>query len=104
MLNRGFNKTTEFTKKQVGVLYKLAKNKDLKIEKWVMKDFYNLADYYSYDSNGCVEKRERRILSILDNVFSNNLETAQEQIDDYTETTFEHLTRKRQQNADRNYI
>lgn len=104
MLNRGFNKITEFTKKQIGVLYRLAKNKDLKIEKWVMEDFYNLANYYSYDSNGSVEKRERRILLILNNVFSNNLETAQEQINDYTETTFKTLTKARQQDADRNYI
>lgn len=104
MLQKGFNKATEFTKKQIGVLYRLAKNKDLKIEKWVMEDFYNLANYYSYDSNGSVEKRERRILLILNNVFSNNLETAQEQINDYTETTFETLTREKQKNADRHYI
>mgnify|MGYP000889561999 CR=1 FL=1 len=104
MLNRGFNKITEFTKKQIGVLYRLAKNKDLKIEKWVMEDFYNLADYYGYDDNGSVEKSERKILLILDNVFSNDLEAAQEQIDNYTETTFETLTRARQQGSDRSYI
>lgn len=104
MLNRGFNKITEFTKKQIGVLYKLGKSKELKIEKWVIEDFYNLADYYGYDDNGSIEKRERRILLILDNVFSNNLEAAQEQIDNYTETTFETLTRARQQGSDRSYI
>ncbi len=104
MLNRGFNKITEFTKKQIGVLYRLAKNKDLKIEKWVMEDFYNLADYYGYDDNGSVEKSERKILLILDNVFSNDLEAAQERIDNYTKTTFETLTRAKQQDADRNYI
>lgn len=104
MLNRGFNKITEFTKKQIGVLYRLAKNKDLKIEKWVMEDFYNLADYYGYDDNGSVEKSERKILPILDNVFSNDLEAAQERIDNYTKTTFETLTRAKQQDADRNYI
>lgn len=104
MLQKGFNKATEFTKKQIGVLYRLAKNKDLKIEKWVMEDFYNLADYYGYDDNGSVEKSERKILLILDNVFSNDLEAAQEQVDNYTETTFETLTRARQQGSDRSYI
>lgn len=104
MLQKGFNKATEFTKKQIFVLYRLGKNKDLKIEKWVIEDFYNLADYYGYDDNGSVEKSERKILLILNNVFSNNLEAAQEQINDYTETTFETLTRARQQGSDRSYI
>lgn len=33
MRNYGANKATEFTKKQIGVIYRMAKNGELKVEK-----------------------------------------------------------------------
>ena len=69
MRNYGANKATEFTKKQIGVIYRMAKNGELKVEKWVISDFYDLADYYGYDDNGSVEASERKIKKILDAVF-----------------------------------
>lgn len=104
MRNYGANKTTEFTKKQIGVIYRMAKNGELKVEKWVISDFYDLADYYGYDDNRNVEASEKKIKKILDAVFEKNNEKAQELIDDYTEKTFELLSKKSQKNADRTML
>ena len=46
MKNYGANKATEFSKKQISVIYGMAKRVELKVEKWVMSDLYDLADYY----------------------------------------------------------
>lgn len=94
MRNYGANKATEFTKKQIGAIYRMAKNGELKVEKWVISDFYDLADYYGYDDNGSVEASERKIKKILDAVFEKDNEKAQELINDYTEKTFELLSKK----------
>lgn len=101
MKEYGSNKATEFTKKQIGVIYRMAKNGDLKVEKWIMSELYDLAEYYGYDDNRSVEESERKILKILDSVFENDLEKTQELIDKYTESTFALLSRKRQQAVNR---
>lgn len=97
----GAKKATEFTKKQIGVIYGMAKNGELKVEKWVISDLYNLADYYGFDDNRTVEGAERKVLAILDAVFAKDIEKAQQLLDDYTEKTFNLLSRKNQQRADR---
>ena len=45
MKQKGPYKSTEFTRKQINVLYGKAKSGELKVEKWVMKEFYDLAEY-----------------------------------------------------------
>ncbi len=85
---------TEFTKKQIGVVYAAAKRGDLKVEKWTMSNLYDLADYYGYDSNRSVAYAERKILAILDAVFANDMAKAQELIDEYTEER-DHLCGKK---------
>lgn len=97
----GAKKATEFTKKQIGVIYGMAKNGELKVEKWIISDLYNLADYYGYDDSRTVEDAERKILAILDAVFAKDIEKTQKLLDDYTEKTFNLLSRKNQQRADR---
>lgn len=97
-------KATEFSKKQIGVIYYKAKDGELKVEKWVMSDLYNNAEYYGYDYNGDTARAEQRILHILENVFSGNIEKAQEEIDAYTEIVFSSMTMKYQKNADRNFV
>ena len=82
MKEYGFNKATEFTKKQIGVIYYKAKSGELKVEKWFMSFLYDLADYYGTDSNRLVEERESEVLKILDNVFSNKIDEAQELINE----------------------
>lgn len=104
MKEYGAFKATEFTKKQIGMLYKMAKNGELKIEKWVIADLYDLADYYNYDYNRSVERAETDILKILKAVFSNEIEKAQILINDYTEKNFNSLSRKNQLNADRTFL
>lgn len=100
----GAFKATEFTRKQVGVIYRMAKNGELKVEKWVISELYDLADYYTYDYNGSVAQAEGEILNILAAVFAKDTEKAQMLIDNYTKTSFELLPLKNQQAADRNFL
>lgn len=104
MKNYGAKKATEFTKKQIGVIYAKAKAGELKIEQWVVKDFYDAADFYGYDDNGTMEWNERKILLILDAVFAGDLKDAQEQIDRYTETGWRDMSRKGREQACRDLV
>lgn len=94
-------KSTEITRKQIGVIYGKAKNGELTVEKWIMSDFYNMADYYGYDDNRGVEENEFKIKMILEDVFAGDIEEAQKKVDDYTEFTFDHLGRKSREKIDR---
>ena len=100
----GANKSTEFTKKQINVVLAKAKKGELKIEKWYISRLYDLADYYGFDDNGSVANEEGFIKDILENVFKNDNEKAQELIDAQTERVFNLLSRKNRESADRNLI
>lgn len=104
MKQYGSNKATEFTKKQISVIFANAKNGNLKVENWVISQLYRLADYYGYDDNGSVAASEKKILKILDAVFSGNFEEAQDLINNYTEAEFKLMGRKSQEQADRSYL
>jgi len=93
----GANKATEFTKKQIGVIFANVKNGNLKVEKWVMSRMYDLAEYYGYDDNHSVAEEESDILNILQAVFEKNMEKAQKLINEYTEDIFSRLSRRNQQ-------
>lgn len=101
MKQYGANKATEFSKKQISVIYGKAKSGELKIEKWYMSRLYDLADYYGYDDNRSVEEEEVFILQIIDAVFSGNTEKAQELIDSETEKHFNLMGRKYQSRCNR---
>lgn len=88
----GANKATEFTRKQISVIFRNAKAGNLKIEKHIINDFYNLADYYGFDDNKSVERAEFHIMQILDDVFGGDFEKAQKHIDEYTERALADLT------------
>lgn len=104
MKRYGANKATEFTRRQINVLYSLAKQGELKIEKWVMSEFYDLSDYYGYDDNGSIERCEQQIKQILDFVFSEDMENAQEAINEYTEEQYALMGRICKEQADRSLI
>lgn len=104
MKTYGANKATEFSKKQIGVIYRLAKNGEIKVEQFVMSNLYNMADYYGYDDNHSVEREEKKILDILELVFDKNLEDAQKAIDEYTEWLFNSLSAKYQREASRELV
>ena len=80
MKQYGAKKATEFTKKQINVIYANAKNGNLTIEKWAMQNLYDLADYFGYDDNRSVEREEEVIKMILESVFNNDFEAAQKMI------------------------
>jgi hypothetical protein len=97
-------KATEFSGKQISVIYRAAKAGDLKVEKWVSKEFYNLADFYNFDDNGSIERAESKVLAILEAVFAGDFQKAQELVDQYTETEWNLLGAKAQKRADRNLV
>lgn len=104
MRSYGANKATEFTKKQINVIFAKAKAGELKVESWIMKDFYNLADYYGYDDNGAVERAEQKVKDIIEAAFAGDIEKAQKGIDAYTESELNSLTDKRKAEIDRSLI
>lgn len=101
MKQYGAFKATEFSKRQIGVVFAKAKSGALKIEKWFMSELYTLADFYGYDDNGNVADNERDVLAILDAVFANN-ENAQNIIDETEAKWFSRYGRKTQAKCDRN--
>jgi len=97
-------KATEFSKKQINVIYANVKSGNFKIEKWAMSQLYDLADYYGYDDNRSVEESERKIKDILEVTFSKDYKKAQEKIDYFTDDYFKSMSRKNQEASDRSYL
>ena len=97
----GANKATEFTRKQINVIFAKAKRGELKVEKWFIGTLYDLAEYYGYDSNGSVAEKESSILNILESVFSGNIKKAQEDINFLTNKIYNSYGRKMQAGIDR---
>ena len=83
MKSYGFKKATEFTKKQINVIYALNKQGILIVPQNKLRDFYDLADYYGYDDNNMVGFREGFIIMIINAAFAKDYEKAQELIDNY---------------------
>lgn len=79
----GANKATEFTKKQINVIYANNKQGNIVVSDSTMKEFYNLADYYGFDDNRSIEREEASILAILNAVFAKDYTKAQELINNY---------------------
>lgn len=101
MKQYGYMRATEFTKKQIGVIFAKAKNGELKVEEWFMHKLYSLADYYGYDSNRSVEDQEREVKWILEAVFANNNEEAQDLINKTADIWFNSFSFKKQKKCDR---
>lgn len=100
----GANKATEFSRKQISVIYMKAKTGELKVEKWVIGEFYDLAEYYGYDDNNAVASMESKILNILNAVFAGEMDKAQELIDQYTADGFQSMSTKAQKKANRTLV
>ena len=94
-------KATEFSKKQISVIYGCAKRGNLKVEKWFMSELYDLADYYGMDANRSIEWNEMYVKEIINLVFANDLETAQEKINWLTNNIYERLSIRNQKSANR---
>ena len=97
-------KATEFSKKQVNVLFAKAKNHELQIETWFMKKMYDLASFYGYDYNYSIERVEADIRQILEAVFAGEQDKAQHLIENATASLFDSYTEKYQRTFDRNFI
>ncbi len=101
MKQYGMNKATEFTSKQISVIYGKAKRGELKVEKWFIKDLYDLAEYYGCDYNGSVAYKESKVIRILESIFSNDNEKAQTLIDEMSEDLYASYGKKYQAQCDR---
>lgn len=104
MKQYGANFATEISRKQIGVIYGMAKRGELKVEKWVMSELYDLADFYGYDDNRSVAREEKEVQSILESVFAKDIEEAQAKIDEFTEKTFALWSKKNQDAADHSIV
>lgn len=88
MKQYGRNAATEFTRKQVNVIFALSKQGKLTVPQKKMDDFYALADFYAevagFDElKSYVERCEKQILQILVAVFAEDYDLAQKHIDEY---------------------
>lgn len=92
---------TEFTSKQVNVIYGKVKAGELKIERWLMSNIYGMASFYGVDWNKSVEAEEMRIMDILGAVFKNDIEQAQKCIDSYADMQWRRLSLKKQREINR---
>lgn len=101
MTQYGFKKSTDFTKKQINVIFAKAKAGALKVEKWFMSELYILADFFGYDDNRSMEMSEREVLSILDAVFANDAALAQRLIDETATKWYDAYSFKNQAKCDR---
>lgn len=104
MKEYGANKSTEFSKKQISCIYGAAKRGELSVEKWIISDLYDLADYYGFDDNKSVERAEAKVLEILKAFFEKNMAETQNLINEYTESAFERLGIKAQNKVNRNIV
>lgn len=104
MKRYGLNKATEFTRKQINLAYRNAKQGNLKVEKWMMNRMYDLSDYYGTDDDGSIQKFEQRVKHILSLILEEDFENAQVQINNLTEWVFNSFTPKYQKRLDRNFI
>lgn len=104
MKQYGFYKATEFGKRDIGLIYKKAKNGVLKVEKWFMSALYDLAEYYGTDSNRNVEDRETKVKKIITAVQNDKDDEAQELITAMANNMFESYGRKTQQKCDRTFF
>ena len=101
MKRYGYSKETDFTRKQISVIYVKAKSGVLKVEKWFMSELYNLADYIGYDDNGIIEWREMQVKEILKVVFENDIKKAQELIGIIADDWFNSSSIEKQIKCDR---
>lgn len=104
MIQYGANKATEITKKQVNAIYAAAKRGDIKVERWLITEFYNVADYYGYDDNHTVEECERGLKLLINDLFSRDYKAVQKRIDEYTAELETRYSRKFRETADRSLI
>lgn len=98
----GSKYATEFTKKQISVIYYKAKSEELRVEKWFILELYALADYFGYDDNKNIANEEKEVLDILKEVFDNNLDKAQKLIDETSNKWYNLYSNKIKSKINRN--
>lgn len=74
---------SRLTRKQVNVVYANAKKGNIRVEKWMISQMYELADETEQiiDWNGSIGSKLDKCRMILDAIFANDYEKAQRIID-----------------------
>lgn len=96
MYQHGPWKETEFTRKQINVIFAKAKAGDLRVEKWFISQLYALAEYNGYDSNGSIAQDEWEVKKILKAVFAGDNVEAQVLINSTADRWYSLFSRKNQ--------
>lgn len=97
-------KATEFSKGQISMIYRMAKEGKIRIERWMINDLYTIAEYYGYDDNRAIADYEMRVLKVIKAAEQNDIEQMQELIDDFTAHEFKNLSIKNQARVNREIV
>ena len=92
------------TKKQVNVIFAAAKREELKIERWVISEFYDVASYSGYDDNGAAEKESDEISSIVEDIFNKDIESAQNRINMFATSYMNKMIPSKKETLNHNLI
>lgn len=97
-------KATEFNKGQISMIYRMAKEGKISIERWMINDLYGYAEYYGYDDNTAVADYEARVLKVIEAAEQNDIEKMQQLIDDFTAHEYNNLSTKWQAKVNREIV
>lgn len=75
---------TEFTRTQVGILYRGAKEGHIKVPAWTMTAIYDLAEYFGHP-NDRIREEEECILVAIESALKGEWTAVQGLIDDFIE-------------------
>ena len=75
---------TCFTKRQVGLIYRAAKDGNVKIPMWVMTAMYDMAEFYGY-SNKTIEEAESLVEMAIEEAANREWSWLQEHVDEFAE-------------------
>ena len=99
----GHKQSIEISQKQINALYRAAKERKIKLEKWVANEWYHICEYYGYDDNQNALSLENKLKDILQAFFDED-ENLQNLINEYTEESFNRMGLKAQRDLKRDLV
>lgn len=104
MKNYGAFKKSELKIQDTQYVFRKAKKGYLKIEQWVMDEMNDLTSYYGYDDGASMQRKEAAFSRIIEEVYAENFEFAQELINIFTESKIASLNAKQLNKLNRSII
>jgi len=97
-------KKSEISNIELNRLFRKAKKGFIKIEQWMMDNFFTVSGYYGYDDNSSVEDMESWLNRILEAVNNKDYEEAQKLIDILTNSHYKALSLNKKNEVNRNLV